>query len=267
MIVVKFSDGIGNQLFQLAMGLALGTLRKKKVLFKNKKNFKLEELDVQLDFIEQNYFWNSYSRLIKPTLIVDPIWEKIKIPKKNIELSGYWAFPAYFDPIKRELQKLQLKNPSRRYLEYSEQIDFNRSCAIHVRRGDYLNKEYEHLFAIKDEKYYTLAFENIRSITNLEEVYIFSNDMDWCKKNLHFPIETKFMDSHAGITDIEELFLMSQFKNIVISNSTFSWWSSFLNENEINKNIIAPQKWYMLEKAQKAYQFDNLLYLENIIKS
>ena len=91
--------------------------------------------------------------------------------------------------------------------------------------------------------------------------------MDWCKKNLHFPIETKFMDSHSEMTDIEELFLMSQFKNIVISNSTFSWWSSFLNENEINKNIIAPQKWYILEKAQKAYQFDNLLYLENIIKS
>ncbi len=267
MIVVNFSDGIGNQLFQLAMGLALGELRKEKILFKNKKNFKLEELDIQIDFIEHNYFWNKYTRLIKPILIIDPVWERIEIPRKNIELSGYWAFPDYFESIKKDLEKLQLKNPSKNYLEHLDQIDFSKSCAIHVRRGDYLNKEYEHLFAVKDQNYYSTGYNYLKSLYNLEKVYVFSNDIDWCKKNLHFQIETKFMDSLSEMTDIEELFLMSKFKNIVISNSTFSWWSSYLNAKDIDKNIIVPEKWYILESAQKAYEYDNLLYLENIIKS
>jgi hypothetical protein len=45
-----------------------------------------------------------------------------------------------------------------------------------------------------------------------------------------------------GHTELEDLVLMSQHDNVVCSNSTFSWWGSFLGEKK--DKIIVPEKWF-----------------------
>ena len=245
------------------MGLSLSKERKQRVFFQNKEQFKLNEIDYTIRFIEDSFFWNLYRKIRSPKKIIDPIWKKIPVPNGSVELSGYWAFPAYFKHVEQDLKSLDLKNRSESYKKQLSTIDFSNSCAIHVRRGDYLLKEYAHLFLIKDKEYYMQALEYLTKQTDIQKVYIFSNDIEWCRKELNLHKETVYGDELNGLSDTEELFLMSKFKNIIISNSTFSWWSAKIDQTTSKKNIITPKHWYALKEAQTAYAEFELLLLEN----
>ena len=69
---------------------------------------------------------------------------------------------------------------------------------------------------------------------------VFYYDMDdWLQENFNAPNFTKvsFKD------DILDLACMSMCDNNIMSNSTFSWWSSYLNKNK-NKIVISPKMWF-----------------------
>ena len=160
-------------------------------------------------------------------------------------ISGNWMSEKFFFHIRSILkEELKIKTESS---EYSKKIILQlrneNSVCVHIRRGDYTNSTWSSKLLVCDFNYYekSLNFLNISLETPV--FYIFSNnseDIQWIKENYKFSLPVSYIDLKNQ--DFEELRLMMNCKHFILSNSSFSWWASYLSENK-NKQIVAPSKW------------------------
>ena len=88
--------------------------------------------------------------------------------------------------------------------------------------------EYLRLKTQQEVKYDIASFGRIDKLRKFELNIINSKD--------------KFFIPNYDINNFWFIYLMSQCKHNIISNSTFSWWGAYLNSS-IDKIVIAPIKW------------------------
>ncbi|GHV12253.1 alpha-1,2-fucosyltransferase [Fibrobacterales bacterium] len=160
----------------------------------------------------------------------------------NVFLNNYAMSKKYFLDIRNILlYEFTPKNPElpQNYDLY-EKIRNTNSVSISIRRGDYL------LPKNKNHNVCTLYYYN-KSIKLIKEklpnchFFIFSDDIEWCKQNLHFEDTFSF---ESGTDPVwEKLRLMYSCKHFILSNSTFAWWGQYLSRNE-NKIVISPSRWF-----------------------
>lgn len=60
----------------------------------------------------------------------------------------------------------------------------------------------------------------------------------------------------VDVPDYETLRLMYMCKHFVMSNSSFSWWASYLSDNK-EKIVVAPSYWLPANKDNKSMYLDN----------
>ncbi|MGB6269589.1 MAG: alpha-1,2-fucosyltransferase, partial [Olleya sp.] len=135
-------------------------------------------------------------------------------------------------PLKKQTQKL-----------LTEMTQTN-AVSIHIRRGDFLKHDVHNT---SKEDYYKEALSVIESKIEQPTYYLFSDDMDWVKANFKTKHKTVYVDFNDATTAFEDIKLMSNCKHNIIANSSFSWWSAWLNTNP-NKIIIAPKQWFNGDK-------------------
>ena len=126
---------------------------------------------------------------------------------------------------------------------------------LHVRRGDYVEmSDYHHNLPMQ---YFENALEKFDKDI---PVLIFSDDIDWCKK------QDLFVDERFNFSETEDrikihsfminqgwksylkgllvpycdLCLMTLCDGAIISNSSFSWWGAWLQNN--SRDIVVPNK-------------------------
>ena len=123
-----------------------------------------------------------------------------------------------------------------------ESMNKYNSIALHVRRSDYLSPQYITILGnIATESYYKNAIEIAKSNYEDPHFFVFSDDIDWCKKHLNLSEKVIFIDWNTGKNSYLDLYLMTHAKCNIIANSTFSYWGAYLNKN--NPIVIYPKKW------------------------
>jgi hypothetical protein len=134
-----------------------------------------------------------------------------------------------------------------------EKIENTNSVCVTIRRGDFLLDQFIKSFYICTPEYFKKGIEKINNIIKNPQYIVFSDDIEWCKKNMSFPEGTVYESGNDPI--YEKIRLMYSCKNFIISNSTFSWWAQYLSRNE-RKVVIAPKVWNKFEYADPIYDKD-----------
>lgn len=151
---------------------------------------------------------------------------------------GYFFDLKYYDEIRPILQReFCLKEPLVLPKKLKDVLSNENTVSIHIRRGDFLRLNRN----ISQSDYYAKAIELIEEKLEKPVYMVFSDDIDWVKRNLHIPGENIYV-SEMGFEDYQELTIMKHCKHNIIANSTFSYWAAYLNKNE-QKIVICPKRW------------------------
>ena len=267
MFVIRLIGGVGNQLFQYTFGQFLKHKFGVEVCYDivafdtvdKGRNLELQLLDKSLPLFEtSNFFFSKYKSWKKRLFLYGFLLKKnnkyyTKYSPEEISLftekglsyfDGWWQYPALLRDTINNMEDFFIpKQPIPVQIQkyYTEILSNNFAVALHVRRGDYFTSKYAKTYAVCNVEYYTSAVnlmcEKLRSC----KFYVFSDDLDWVKSNLILPSNTIYVKNY-NINSYWYIYLMSLCRNIIISNSSFSWWGATLNRN-LHKIVIAPKYW------------------------
>ena len=260
MIHIRLAGGLGNQLFQLAAGLevqsvtnqpiVIYTSRLKKyaakrdfsllsvlklpdnVTVSNKETFAIKLLKYRVGLLNLPFCVNNKTiqkiNDKQPFYLVDGYFQNIKYIKKGID-SLKILLKEYIQTC------IDIKNL---FSKIITNTDIDEFCALHIRRGDYISPNNLSIYPSLNRDYYLTGLEQINS--NVKSLVIFSDD-----KSVEFDFFENYKIiriSDFKLSDHQEFILLALFKNIIIANSTFSFWSANCNTG-LHKNKIAPSVW------------------------
>lgn len=271
--IVKITDGLGNQMFQYAFACQLQKKTGCKSyldisdinnhhmsvntnLYDMKKNgnrnYGLDKFRIKLPVANDRmlglwkYISNSdFFSEIKKKLNGMGMWPWRYIEENNLSSKhcifpsyyrGYFFDLKYYGGIRKQLQRdFRLVKKISLEKELSIALKKRNTVAVHIRRGDFLKLGRD----ISEKGYYERAFDHINSMVNNPLFLVFSDEIEWVKKNMSIPGDVCYI-SGRGYEDYEEFAIMRACKSFIIANSTFSYWPAYLSEEGI---VICPKRW------------------------
>ncbi len=120
------------------------------------------------------------------------------------------------------------------------------TIAVHIRRGDYMETEAIRVHGLCSADYYARAEAHIRQAAGLTEpphLYLFSDDPAWVRENYRTDSPFTVVDLNDADHGHCDIHLMSCCHHAITANSTFSWWGAWLN-NHPGKIVVAPGMWF-----------------------
>lgn len=265
---VQLLGGLGNQLFQYALGRSLADERGVELILDHRlvveKGFisglAIELFNIRAEYIGEDeaekypkWKWKlsrALRRQMRPLLgfyhETDFTYDKdLAKQASDVMLSGFWQSHKYIQCSDLLLADLNLKQA---YTEHQQSfINHMASCnsvAMHVRRGDYIrDPKTLAKHGVCSGDYYRQAVTEIEQRVDNPVYFVFSDDPDWVRENVE--LENVVFVSDEGFDQEIDLTLISKCKHQIIANSSFSWWGAYLNPNP-DKVVVVPSPWFEL---------------------
>lgn len=276
MIIVKLLGGLGNQMFQYAMGRKLAHLHHTSFKFEIdgllagediRKTYELGIFNIPeisftkpgetIPFKRKTRFKSKrlnkvINKLIKRSMIIEAGHYHyndnfIRNSSPNSYIRGLWQSEYYF----KDIESIIRNDFSFKYPLEGENLDLanklkqmTNSVSVHVRRGEFAdNTKYNQLIGVCDLTYYHEAMKTIEEKLGDIQYLVFSDNIPWVKENLPLNSKAIFVDYNTNKDHYRDMQLMSLCNHNIIANSTFSWWGAWLNKNQ-DKIVIAPKNWF-----------------------
>jgi len=252
-VTVRLKGGLGNQLFQYASGRALAAQLGSKFYVdagwflkpKSNREYKLPDIGISADTKNSSKparITKKLSNQLLPTALhgnnkhisepADFGYHPLQCnASQHIYMDGYWQSEKYFIDIRQQLlNDINLDNIA----ASPDAVPFasDNTVAVHIRRGDYITQSSSQALSTEYVK------RAMADFGNNHDFMFFSDDINWCKETFTGN-NIAFSNNQSDLQDLKQ---MSEAAHNIIANSTFSWWSAWLNKNQ-DQRVIAPQPW------------------------
>ena len=265
-VIVRLSGGLGNQMFQYAFGRAIA--RDRELCFDDScfasdrlRQFRLGCFGVDIQ-------WSAVPRPARLLVDAPGAWRLMRLLGGSLPLPGcriqwdqmagydpaagscdgtlvavgYWQDVRYFASIADEIRESFRPNsdPCSETIGLLEQSP--EAIGVQVRRGDYVDARTAEFHPPQPVSYFRDAVRRLAVDQGVRTAIVCSDDPEWAKANLKLPVD-RMLFREKPAEDWEDMALLSQCAHIVISNSSFGWWSAWLGARE-GREVICPAKWY-----------------------
>lgn len=288
-IYITLIGGLGNQLFQYSCAYNLAKKLKANLIVDDTSGFFFDtkfkrniSLPKNFNFKKANIFeviMLFTFRVIKKIIfkkklfisknkfiIIDESNEKKYIKnfinitknKKFIYLIGFFQSEKYFSENKNSILKKILNNKinSKKLSSLAKKIN-KKSLMIGIRIFEEAPDKVKKKFGgIEKFNFYKKNIIKMKKKYGTKFNYIFSTAPNQLiKKNLNMEKTTVVnKENNFYARDIDNLILISNFKNLIISNSTFYYWGALLSEFKNKKvNIICSKKFTNSDTVTKKW--------------
>jgi hypothetical protein len=265
-IIVQLKGGLGNQLFQYALGrrlsLTMGVPLKLDISFYKRhkqRTYELDQLCIEAGiatpwevarWLGPRCLRRVTQRLgFQPRLVTEKSFEfdpAVLRLEDGRYLEGYWQSYRYCADVAPQIRnELVVRTPpseaDQTLLDRMARCD---SVCLHVRRGDYASNPVTLQYhGLCSPEYYRTAVDELAAQLRDPELFVFSDDIPWVKQHLRFELPTTHVERHGVDSAPLELRLMAGCHHFVIANSSLSWWAAWLSANE-SPIVYAPRRWF-----------------------
>lgn len=264
-VIVPLSGGLGNQIWEYAVGAGMALGSGLPVLYdlgwfakdgkdiegKANRNFDLLRLFPGLPLEATP---RGLARFYNHLLSCEPEYQCVFDPAVYASprpryLKGFCAHARYLQALPasfwgqfRFAQEVEARN-----VASARRLQGTPSVALHVRRGDYIGSLHEVVTA----SYYRRAMAWMREALSPQRptFHVFSNGMDWAREHLSGP-EVEFMEGNGNDAVMDDFFLMTQCRHHIMANSTLSWLAAWFCDNP-EKQVVMPDRWFNAQTSER----------------